>query len=94
MEVKEIKEKLDIDLTDYEHDIIYLSSLMEGVKLAFKGLWEKNYSTGLNRKDLHGFSSLLECLQKELKAFDDRFYTEVIEKIENEMAEKLTSENK
>ena len=91
MEVKEIKEKLDIDLTDYEHDIIYLSSLMDGVKLAFQGLWEKNYSIGLNRKDLHAFSSLLECFQKELKAFDEKFYSEVIEKVENELSEQLTT---
>lgn len=91
MEVKEIKEKLDIDLTDYEHDIIHLSSLMEGIKLAFQGLWEKNYSTGLNRKDLHAFSSLLECLQKELNAFDEKFYSEVIEKVENELSEQLTT---
>lgn len=89
MKVKEVKENLDIDLTEYEHDIIYLSSLMEGVKLAFNGLWDKNYSIGLNRKDLHGFSSLLECLLKELKAFDEKFYYEVVERAENKISDKL-----
>lgn len=91
MKIKEIKERLDIDLTKYEDDIIFLCSLMEGVKLAFNGLWDKNYSVGLNRKDLHAFSSLLECLQRELKEFDDKFYSEVIEKVENEVAEKITT---
>ena len=91
MKVKEVKETLNIDLTEYEHNIIYLSSLMEGLRLAFIGLWEKNYSNGITRNDLHGFSSLLECFQKELKAFDERFYSEVIERIEYEVSEKLTA---
>ncbi len=89
MKVREMKEELDIDLTEYENDIIYLSSLMEGIRLAFNGLWNKNYSSGVNRKDLHGFSSLLECFQKELKAFDERFYNEVIEKAELNLSSKL-----
>lgn len=63
---------------------------MEGLKLAFNGLWDKNYNIGLNRKDLHGFCSLLECFQKELKAFDEKFYYEVIEKAENKISNKLT----
>jgi len=82
MQVKEIKENLNIDLTEYEHDIIYISSLAEGFKLAFYGLFSKNYDIGLSRNDLHGFLAVLECLKEVINRFDDKFYSEVVENVE------------